>query len=365
MQETVVRAPPIGDDRRWLGRHVYGFTIEMALGSGPIGASWLAKRGEEVGVVRVLAEPYASDPVARAQWLRASWAANRFHHPRVVKLVGQNTDPGGPPAVVRGWAKGEALHEVVCRGAMDRAAALRLMEQLLDVLEIAHAHGIVHGALSPSNLIVTPRGSLRLVDFAAPPGLLGRASGDADALGPARAGDFAAPERHFCPTIPASEQADVWSVGACLHFALTGAAPPADPDRAAHPSHGVVERAGHDVAAMIGLATSRDAGARYESAYAMLGDVRRILAGRRPKLGAAIAPVPSQSLAQGASLRPSWSGSRAEAEIRESKSGAASEWRGNLLLMFAIALVVCVATFVMVRERLGDGPLGSTPSTTN
>ena len=61
---------------------------------------------------------------------------------------------------------------------MTEAKALRLAEQVLDALEIAHAHGVVHGAISPTNVLVTPRGSMRLCDFATPPGMAPRAEQD-------------------------------------------------------------------------------------------------------------------------------------------------------------------------------------------
>lgn len=330
------------------GSTVGGWKIERALGAGPVCDSYLASRGTESAVLRVLRDPWARDEKARNEWARASWAANRFQHARVTKILEQLTDDRGAPVIVRAWAKGESLEETARRGGMELAAALRITEQLLDALEMAHAHGILHGGLSPTNVVVTPRGTARLLDFATTPGVLARHSGASEPLARARSGPFLAPERRSSPPGPATEVSDVWGVGVCLHYALTGEAPPDDPR--------AVQLAGvrEDVAALVLLATARDPAARYESAYAMLGDVRRVLAGKKPLLDAATGPVPSQ---RAVALPPSSSGLRGlDPPALPSIPPTAGQWRGNVLLIVAIAVLVGLATFVLVRERLGDQP---------
>jgi serine/threonine protein kinase len=342
-----------------IGAVVGGWAIERLLGRGPVCDSWLAARGDRRAVVRRLRAPYRDDPAARLEWVRASWSASRFHHARVVKVLEQAVDGDGVPVIVRAFSRGEPLQDVVRRAALDVARALRLAEHLLDVLEMAHAHGIVHGALTPTNVLVTPRGSVRVMDFATTPGRLDRRTGASDLLATARLGPFVAPERRARPVAPAGEQADVWAVGACLHLALGGRAPPAD----ARP---LPANVGEDVAAVVAMALAPDPLQRYESAYAMLGDVRRLLAGRKPRLGGSLAPVPSQSAPQLPALAaeppsspPSSSGMRSvdgpPASTAETPRPASREWLGNVLLVLAIALLVALATYVVVRERLGDG----------
>src|SRR5262249_36611877 len=259
------------------------------------------------------------------------------------------------------WARGEPLDQVVRRATMAPEPALRLAEQLLDALELSHAHGIVHGAIAPSNVIITPHGTVRLTDFATTPGLLARgtdgAAADRGPLDAARCSPFTAPERRAPGDsgAPPTEQADVWSVGACLHLALTGAPPGA----AGRSLREVALALPLDVAGVVELALAADPLDRYESAYAMLGDVRRPLSGRRPNLEGALAPVPWEGLGD----------APAPPRTRVSESGLHGlptptptatplpprrEWAVNLLLLLAIALLVGFATFVLVRERLSD-----------
>jgi serine/threonine-protein kinase len=356
--------PAVSEQQRGASASLCGWTLEQPLGAGPVCSSWLAARPKhppqagrlpegppdaEHAVVRVLRPDLARDANARAEWLRASWAANRFYHARVVKVLEQGKMPGsdGAPILVRAWVQGESLEEAVGKGAVDEAAALRLIEQVLDALEMAHAHGILHGALTPRNVIVTRRGSARLVDFATNPGLLVHRPAASDRLASARRGPFLPPERRTIPVAACTELADVWAAGACLHFALTGTPPEPGAPRLAgvHPN----------VAAILALALEPDPARRYESAYAMLGDVRRLLSGRKPHLDGRAAPFPSE---RAPSLVPSSSiahlpSTPPEAPTREATS---RQRRGNLLLLLAIAMLAGFATFVLVRERLSDAP---------
>jgi eukaryotic-like serine/threonine-protein kinase len=342
-----------------------GWTIERPLGRGRLCQSWLASRGTEKAVVRVLREQFAVDAQARAEWERANWAANRFHHARVVKVIDQGIDSRGSPVIVRGWANGESLEEVLRRGRWDPFSALRFVEQILDALEMAHAHGIVHGRVSPTNVVVTPRGSARLVDFATTPGLQVRKPDQVDVLASARIGPFTPPEGQVSPSAPPSEALDVWSVGACLYFALVGTSPLDSHEDLARVlvQHGDGSTGARgqeffdDVVAVVRLALTPDPQGRYDSAYAMLGDVRRLLSGRKPKLDGAFAPVPTQSASLRAELPPPSSGLRGQYGMDpQPAQRPTSEWRGNILLMAAIALLVAMATFVMVRERLAEQP---------
>jgi serine/threonine protein kinase len=360
------------DDR--IGLVVCGWTLERSLGGGRVCESWLAtKAGAPDSVVRVLRDPFASDPIARAEWLGASWASNRFTHARVPRLLQDGADARGVPVVVRRWANGEPLDQIVRRGAMDPRLALQLAEQLLDALEMAHAHGIVHGGLKPSNVVVTARGTVRLLDFATPPGLTATHT-----LLRAQSSPFMAPQQRAAsmaidgaPPAP-TEQSDVWSVGACLHFAIAGSAP----DLEVPSLRRAMPEADEDVAAVVDRALAIDPLDRYESAYAMLGDIRHVMAGRNPRLKAAGARVPSQSAGSMRSWRESTSGLVGidGAHAPEARGtlppllelpvaiSRPSEWRGNLLLCAAIAVIVAVATFVLVREKMAERPAPTAPA---
>ena len=354
-----------------VGTTLKGWRLDKRLGKGPLTTAYEATAGADRGVVKVLDASVASDEKARAQFLRAAYAANRFSHPRVVSITQDGADKDAT-FVVRPWQDARTLAEVVEQaqpGEIDDAEVLRFAEQVLDALEMAHAHGIVHGAISPTNVLVTPKRSIRLVDFALPPGAAGGGGSDAqheDVLAARRAGPFTAPERCASPPRPATDATDVWSLAACMYFALTKK-PPRDaadpPTTAARPLREVAPEVGEAIAAIVDHALQVDSALRYDSAYAMLGDVRRAMAGRKPKLTAALRPVPSGSyreLPMGTQASSRSVAALPVSDIGGTTSAASArkkrqkEWRGNVALILAIAFLVGVATFVMVREKRSD-----------
>lgn len=309
---------------------MHGWAVERSLGAGQVCDSFLVTRGGQRAVARVLRPPFATDAQFCTEWLRACWTANRFRHPRAAQVLEGGTDASGAQVVVRALVEGESLSQALKRAPLEVPLALEIAAQVLDVLEIAHAHGILHAGISPSNVVVTPQGAAWLVDF-------GHQA--EDRIAEARIGPFSAPERRAPVAAPPSETADIWSIGACLRFALGDQPLPAD------------------VEAVVALAMAVDPRDRYQSAYSLLGDVRRLLGGRVPKLRASFAPVPSQSLvgvplALPAPVVVSPPERRAGAPVAPATSSG--EWRGNVLLVIAIALLVGLATFVLVRERMAD-----------
>jgi serine/threonine-protein kinase len=320
---------------------VCGWTVERSLGAGVVCESLLVSRGAETAVARLLQKPFADDAQTCADWLRACWTANRFQHAHVTRVLEQGMDGSGAPVVVRVLAVGETLAQAAVRLRLEVPAALALAVGLLDVLEIAHSHGVVHGGISPANIVISPQGSPRVLDF----GHYGE-----DRIATARVGPYSAPERRASPAAPPTEAADIWSVGACLRAALGETAIPAD------------------VEAVISRAMAADPNERYPSAYALLGDLRRVLAGRRPKLRDSAAPVPSLSVVGAPLLAAAAVPSASLAPLASPSAPAPApahqtrEWVGNLLLVMAIALLVGLATFVLVRERLTDATRNRPPA---
>jgi serine/threonine-protein kinase len=386
LNEKLASAPPPPtpesirpEERRRLADEKVGLTVKgwrlgRLLGVGPISAAYEATRGMQDGasrgVVRVVLGSLARNERAKSQFIRAAYAASRFQHPRVIAVSADGADDSGAPFVVRPWVDAEPLGDLVGRdGPLSEAQALRLAEQVLDALEISHAHGVVHGALSATNLLVTPRGSIRICDFATPPGVGAR--GEQDVLGPRRVSPWTPPERCSSSPDAASEAGDVWGLGACLYYATSKAFPRGDAATvsdlartSARPLREIAPSVSENFAALVHHALESDPMYRYESAYAMLGDVRRVMAGRKPKLADALRPNPSGSYSGAAPIRSSrqlpTSNSRIDirgvspASSSRSEHARRNEWKGNVALILAIAALVGVATFVMVRERVEE-----------
>lgn len=353
----MTNAPDARSEARRLVGHTLGsWKLVRVIGEGPLTVSFEAYRGSrdatERGVVRLLVSDEGEE--GKNVFVRSAYAASRFRHGRVLPILEDGRDAKDRPFVVRPLVlDGVSLKEhLSAHKALERNELLRLGEQLLDALEFAHAHGIVHGRVNPNNILLTQKGSVRLCDFGAPPGYAAERPALASQGSP-----YIAPELQKSGALAASEQGDVYSVGACLFFAAVGAEPAEEPGE---------RLAGLEptLARVIAHALCPDPPHRYESAYAMLGDIRRVMAGRLPKLTDASAPVPSQS--GDARLVPPSSrehvlrnfGSTPPPPPRSTAKPVPkrrSEWQGNVVLLLAIAVLVGIATFVIVRERREEG----------
>ena len=198
------------------------YVLRRQIGQGGMGAVWLADDqvlGREVAVKRIGQFHDGTSPdLMRAQ--REAKLAAKLNHPHVVAvfdfvserdeqwLVMEHVD--GADLAVLAEPSGGLLP--------DEAAAL--LAQVADALAAAHAAGIVHRDVKPSNVLVTHDGTAKLADFGIARAhdstmtASGRVSGSPAYLAPEVASGH-----------PATEASDVWSLGATLYQALTGRPP--------------------------------------------------------------------------------------------------------------------------------------------
>lgn len=352
--------------KRRLGETLKGYRLAKLLGVGPTTATFEAVKGPgdagEHVIVRMLIGDVAKSERARSHFLRAAYAPSRFAHPRTVPVTMDGVDEQGEPYTIRANHDAEPISRFVRSNDPDEQRVMKIAEQLLDILEIAHAHGIVHGAISPENVLVTSRGSARLVDFSVPPGL-GARRDDESPLAELHIGPYTPPERCAIGTdAMATEQGDIWSVAAVMYFALTGKAPRGEAkghdalrETKPTPIRDVRKDTSEPLANLIDHALAQDSAVRYDSAYAMLGDVRRVLAGRAPKLAHSNGPVPSGVLAESSGGAPTTFRPPPFRAVGgngpSSQRKGASQWRGNLTLVVLLAALLAAATYVMVREK--------------
>ena len=202
------------------------YTLLGALGRGPVGVVWRAldqRLQRDVGVHEVQL-PDVLDEAEQAalaeKVLREARAAAHLRHPAAVPILDVVTEDG-QPFVVTELVDAPSLDQVVAEeGPLppERVAAIGL--PLLDALTAAHAGGLVHRYVRPSNVLLSPSGGALLTDF-------GVASVVDDprvtASGGVPAPFYLAPEQ--TETAGASAASDLWSLGATLYFAVEGTPP--------------------------------------------------------------------------------------------------------------------------------------------
>lgn len=133
------------------------YQIESMLGKGGMGAVYGARHillGDRVAIKVLPAEMRNN-----AEWLRRfrreGQAARRFRHPNAVTVYDLRTSPDGMIYLVMEYVEGRTLDaELKQRGRFSPAAAFRVLEPIMSVLNAAHAMGVVHRDLKPENIMI-------------------------------------------------------------------------------------------------------------------------------------------------------------------------------------------------------------------
>lgn len=165
------------------------------------------------GQVMALKEHLGDD--ALAAWdreLEALKAGQASSH--VVTLLGSSRPPQ-PPWIALEWLNGPSLDTLASNQPLSAAALIQLATHALEALQTLHRAGFLHRDVSPANLMLTHPGIWKLIDF-------DQARRLDEASMQAMTGTLhcMAPEQ-FDGT-PLDERSDLYSLGCCLYFALTG-----------------------------------------------------------------------------------------------------------------------------------------------
>lgn len=201
------------------------------LGRGGMGVVWRARdeRLDRVVAAKVLHPWVADDPELRERFEREASALARLSHPGVVRLYDVLEDRGQTVLVME-LVEGDPLETLLAGRVLDWAETRRLCAPVAAALAHAHARGVVHRDLTPSNVLVERSGRVVVTDF----GLarLARASRSAPVSGVlAGTPEYWAPEQAAGhETGPAT---DLYSLGCVLFRCLSGRLPFEGEDRLA------------------------------------------------------------------------------------------------------------------------------------
>jgi serine/threonine-protein kinase len=195
------------------------FTLLRRLGQGAMGVVWQARDEESGSIValKLLREVYADDPEYRGRFERELELARRVHSPHVVQVLGYGTREGTPYLALE-YVDGPSLRERLAEhGPYPWPEARALLVQLAAGLADAHAAGILHRDVKPSNVLLASDGTAKLTDFGIARGLdLTRVTGTSTLLGtPA----------YLAPEGPLDARSDLYALGVIAYELLAGAPP--------------------------------------------------------------------------------------------------------------------------------------------
>jgi Tfp pilus assembly protein PilF len=326
------------------GTRLGPYEVLAPLGSGGMGEVYRARdtRLEREVALKVLPAAALGDETARARLVREARLASKLNHPHICTIhdVGESE---GRTYVGMELVEGRPLSACLSDGPLPVEQVRRCGQQWADALAHAHVRGVVHRDLKSANVMVTPEGQIKVLDF----GLAKRLTGEdlADATTMSRPsltepGMVAGTLAYMAPEVlrgqSADARSDVWALGIVLYEIAAGRRPfqgqtgfeltaailnepvPPVPARVPGPVAGIVERC-----------LAKEPGARYQ---------------RGAEVKAAL-----EAVASGAAV-PRWPAFRAAASSRRRLLGTAA----------ALALLTVCATLVGldvggVRARVMGG----------
>ena len=299
--------PQAGD---LLGR----YRLVRLIGRGGMGTVFRARDDQlqRDVAVKVINPAYAENDEFRARFRREAVVLSQMDSAHVVSVFDHGEQDGSPYLVTQLIDGGDLLGALRTRGRLDPGLAIDLVSQVLSGLVDAHAIGVVHRDVKPSNVLLREDGRhAYLCDFgiASSPGAELTRTGVM--VGSAA---YMAPERHGGDGSDVGVTADVYSVGCLLWTVLAGSQPYVGTDTEIALGHlrGPIPQFPGDGAflekinAVLRRALAKDPKRRYPSARAMLAELEAV----RPLVPAATALPDVTSVRQSLELPPERSGKR-------------------------------------------------------
>jgi dienelactone hydrolase len=210
-----------------IGTTVSHYSIRRSLGVGGMGLVYLADdtRLNRKVALKFLPPSVASDPHAKARFMREAQAASALDHPNVATIyeIGEWQDQ---LFIAMAYYDGETLKERLSRGRMTVAEVASVLLQIANGLSAAHRAGVVHRDLKPANILLVRDGQVKILDFGIAK-FVSDDRGTATRLTEAGAtvGTIAymAPEQVEGREVDA--RADIWALGVIAYEMLAGRLP--------------------------------------------------------------------------------------------------------------------------------------------
>jgi serine/threonine protein kinase len=261
-----------------------------------------------VVAVKRLRTDLAADATFQARFRREAQSSASLNHPSIVAVydTGEEMSTDGTdvaqPYIVMEYVAGRTLRDIIREGRkILPERALELTSGVLSALDYSHRAGIIHRDIKPGNVMLTPAGDVKVMDFG-----IARAVSDASSTMTQTAAvvgtaQYLSPEQARGETV--DSRSDVYSTGCLLYELLTGRPPFVGDSPVAvayqHVREPALPPSAHDTAlppeldAIVMKSLAKRVEDRYQSAAAMRTDIERYLAGRPVQAPAVLVPETS------------------------------------------------------------------------
>jgi eukaryotic-like serine/threonine-protein kinase len=266
-----------------VGQRLGDYEILGILGAGGMGKVYKVRNtiSDRVEAMKILLPDLIGQKDLADRFLREIKVLASLNHPNIAALRTALT-LDNQLVMIMEFVDGVTLSSRLHQGAIPPALAVKYIDQVLDALSYAHKQNIIHRDIKPANMMLTPDGSVKLMDFG-----IARSSTDRSltmtgtTLGSL---NYMPPEQ--VKGDPADNRSDLYSLGVSLYEMVTGQLPfQADSNyamMAAHlqevPKPPIVLRPGIPQALnqIIVMALAKDPGQRFQSADAFRGALKSV-----------------------------------------------------------------------------------------
>ena len=321
--------------------------------------------GRTVAIKRLRTD-LASDATFQARFRREAQSAASLNHPAIVSVydTGEEMATDGSnvaqPYIVMEYVAGRTLRDIIREGRkILPERALEITSGVLAALDYSHRAGIIHRDIKPGNVMLTPSGDVKVMDFG-----IARAVSDASntmtqtaaVVGTAQ---YLSPEQARGETV--DSRSDVYSTGCQLYELLTGR-PPFVGDspvsvayqhvrEQAPPPSSLDEDLTPEIDAIVMKSLAKNVGDRYPSAAAMKADIDRYLAGQ-PVQAPAVAAVAAPT---GVMAATGYTQVTDTGELEDDEEPARRR-RGPIILLVLLLLALIAAALIFGPKLFESAP---------
>ena len=205
-----------------IGRTISHYRITEKLGQGGMGVVYKAEDLHlgRVAALKFLSPAYIEDDEQKARFIKEARAAAALDHPNICTIY-EAGEEDGLIFLAMAYVEGETVAEKIRAGPLGQAQAVDIAAQIADGLQEAHQNNIVHRDIKSSNIMVTSKGQVKILDFG-----IAKDLGSADShktrevLGTAA---YMSPEQITEDRV--DQRSDIWSLGVVLYEMLSAKLP--------------------------------------------------------------------------------------------------------------------------------------------
>lgn len=314
--------------------------------------------GRDVAI-KMLRTDLARDQTFQMRFRREAQNAAALNHPAIVAVydTGEERAPTGEvlPYIVMEFVAGRTLKEVLAaEGRIMPRRALEMTADICAALEFSHRHGIIHRDIKPGNVMLTPNGQVKVMDFGIARALASGATTMTQTSAVIGTAQYLSPEQARGEAVDA--RSDVYAAG-CVLFELLCGHPPFVGDSPVAVAYQHVREDPRppsdsnpdvtpDIDAVVLKALAKNPINRYQSAGEMRADVLRAAAGR-PVMATPLLREEDTAPMPGAGR----GGSRTPARVGDARRRKASGWVIAALSTLGLLAVVALTIGLILANR--------------